>query len=33
LLEPVDTSAQDGNLGTEQNLSRGALPYHRPIIG
>jgi hypothetical protein len=33
LLEPVYTSAKDGNLGAEQNLSRQAFPYRRPIIG
>jgi hypothetical protein len=33
LLEPVDTSAKDGNFGAEQNLSRCAFPYRRRIIG
>jgi hypothetical protein len=33
LLEPIDTSAKDGNLSAENNLSRCAFPYRGPIIG
>jgi len=33
LLEPVDTSAKDRNLGAKSNLSRCTFPYRGPIIG